>query len=236
MKLCDTILKNTVSIMLNLHAQRFYLFSGGCTHFIKPDSYCNYGLVLFILEVSMCLTDQIKRTRTLWKNICYLDLSVVESWLDASSFAWEAKTPFRNQRAVQASRYGQHWPFISVFISFTHLFSFFTRAPTHTKKDNRTALQKMARFAQDFTCYQSLSASFYDGFSQLTLLQSIMRVVSECPLQRRETVWELFYFKTFTIIPWERSFEVKLLGSKRTSSSTAAQKYPEVRVIILASK
>lgn len=222
--------------MLNLHAQRFYLFSGGCTHFIKPDSYCNYGLVLFTLEVSMCLTDQIKRTRTLWENIWYLDLSAVESWLDASSFAWVAKTPFRNQRAVQAGRYGQHWPFISAFISFTHLFSFFTRAPTHTKKNN--ALQKMASFAQDFTCYQSLSASFYDGLSQLTLLQTtgIMRVVSECPLQRRETVWELFYFKTSTIIPWARSFEVKLVGFKRMSSSAAAQKYPEVRAIILATK
>lgn len=65
--------------MQNLHAQRLNLFSEGCKHFIEPDFYCNYGLVLFILKVSVCPVDQMKRTQTLCKNICHLDFSVMGS-------------------------------------------------------------------------------------------------------------------------------------------------------------
>lgn len=60
-----------------------------------------------------------------------------------------AKTPFRNYRSVQAGA-GQHRPFISVSISFTSLFSFFTHSKCRLKKNNRHALQKMTRLARDF--------------------------------------------------------------------------------------
>ncbi len=110
--------------MRNHYGQRLHLFSRGYTHFIKRDSHCDYGLVLYILEVSMYLTDQIKCTQPLWQSVHYW--TWVSLWADKTC----AHMYERPRHPSETSRCGQRWPFI--FISFILLFSFFTQAHTHS--------------------------------------------------------------------------------------------------------
>lgn len=74
---------------------------------------------------------------------------------------------------------GQHRPFISVSISFTFLFSFFTHSNRRLKKNNRHALQKMTRLVGDFWVLSKLIS---------LVLGSFQSAYSAADSQNRETI------------------------------------------------
>lgn len=128
-----TQLRNTGDLYWIFYAQRLHLFIWGYTHFIKPGSHFNRGLVLFIPEVSMCLTDQIKRTRPLRLSIHYLDLGCRGGLIRCKLICMRGQDTLQKaQGRAGYSRCIQHCPFISNSICFVLLFSFFTRTHTYT--------------------------------------------------------------------------------------------------------
>ena len=125
--------------------------------------------------------------------------------------------PSESTEPCRPGRCGQRWPFISIFISFTLLFSFFT-LPGRRKRIIGAHCKKRQGWRGILCAMKAYQLHFkIVSVNLLRQTPSIMWIVSgHLPLKNRNCLG-VFLFWDFMIIPCERSFEVKPAEFKGTS-------------------